>query len=334
MKKLLKIIILLIILAGLACAGWYLWKWHSFKKTLAAAQQGDVNAQMAVAEKLKTGAGAQTNAQEVADWYAKAAAQGDPQAAYELAQMYLEGNGVARDIESAVSYLELSADKGYAPAQYMLGEMYQTGNDVLKQDALQGFLWWLQASRQGDAQATSALSQIPAKQLAAYRYAQQIDSLLQQAQQGEADSLALAGEMFQSGIGVERNAEKAAELFMQAAQAGSARAHYHLFVLYDKGEGALPKDEEKAYLYLKRAADLGYPQAQYELGARVYKNAQTPEERKEALDLFETAGRKNNADALYMSGIIYMEGQDVPQDLDKASQMFLKAANLGNAYAQ
>jgi TPR repeat protein len=62
--------------------------------------------------------------------------------------------------------------------------------------------------------------------------------------------------LYETGLGVERNLQKAAELFTIAAEAGNPKAQYALSVMYATGAGK-PVDmtESRAWLMLSAAQD-------------------------------------------------------------------------------
>jgi TPR repeat protein len=53
--------------------------------------------------------------------------------------------------------------------------------------------------------------------------------------------------------------------FTDAAKLGDVEAHYHLGVMYDRGEG-VEKDKEKEVYHYERAAIGGHPSARFNLG--------------------------------------------------------------------
>jgi TPR repeat protein len=62
------------------------------------------------------------------------------------------------------------------------------------------------------------------------------------------------GKCYKDGEGVEKNRQKAIELFMKAAKQENADAQYQLGKAYMKGKG-VPADEKKAKSLLKKAVN-------------------------------------------------------------------------------
>lgn len=68
------------------------------------------------------------------------------------------------------------------------------------------------------------------------------------------------------GIGAPKSPERSFALHREAAARGNGDAHFELYCLLSKGEGA-PPDEPSALVHLVEAAALGQPRACYSLGA-------------------------------------------------------------------
>jgi TPR repeat protein len=115
------------------------------------------------------------------------AQSGDPDALYQLGTLSLAGLGVVQDYVAARKYLEQAATQGNAGAACELGLLYQTATyaDGPPVDLNQAAKWYGVSAAKGDAY-------------------------------GE---FALAG-LYQSGLGVAKDTDKAAELYAQAAAQG------------------------------------------------------------------------------------------------------------------
>ena len=73
------------------------------------------------------------------------------------------------------------------------------------------------------------------------------------AEQGDQEARVIVGEIYERGLGVDPDYEKAAEWYMVAAEAGSKRAQINLGHLYELGLGA-PPDARLALEWYRRAA--------------------------------------------------------------------------------
>lgn len=65
---------------------------------------------------------ASTDSHTSLNWHQKAAQQGDQEAQYALAHLYFKGKKVERDDELGYHWLKISAENGYAKAQFEMGE--------------------------------------------------------------------------------------------------------------------------------------------------------------------------------------------------------------------
>jgi TPR repeat protein len=85
------------------------------------------------------------------------------------------------------------------------------------------------------------------------------------AERGHPQAQQLLGQIYDRGIGVEKNASRAAEYYEKAAKQGVGEAQTRLGVMLRTGEG-VSKDPKHAQLWLKKAAHQNIGEAQYHLG--------------------------------------------------------------------
>ena len=115
----------------------------------------------------------------------------------------------------------------------------------------------------------------------------------------------------------------------QLWQRGFPLAAYQLGKCWRDGRGVLP-DDERAELWFRRAANAGYDFAQYALGKLLQSQKRTDE----AVSWYEKAAAQENTCAAYRLGKLYLEGKDVPKDVQKAVAYLTDSAEHGNQYAQ
>jgi len=77
---------------------------------------------------------------QAAEWYRKAADQGNIVAQIHLADLYRDGRGVARDMAQAVVWYRKAADLGDSGAQGTLGLLYSVGMGV-ERDDVEAYYW-------------------------------------------------------------------------------------------------------------------------------------------------------------------------------------------------
>ncbi len=102
------------------------------------------------------------------------------------------------------------------------------------------------------------------------------------------------------------------------------------------GKDALAKgDFKKAFTQLRLSAQEGHPDAQTALGTMYFSGTGVAKNHREALKWYKKVSRQNNPAALRNMAQIYTEGLGgVSRDLKKAFELYLQAAQLGDADAQ
>src|SRR5215470_18288001 len=93
----------------------------------AAAEAGQVGAQIDLARALESGVGTTADPAEAARWFLAAANQGNPEAQTNLGYLYTLGLGVGQDEQVAFQWFQRAAVEGYAPAQNDLATLLLTG---------------------------------------------------------------------------------------------------------------------------------------------------------------------------------------------------------------
>jgi TPR repeat protein len=115
----------------------------------------------------------------------------------------------------------------------------------------------------------------------------------------------------------------ALKLYRPLAQRGDARAQDAIGGMYERGEGGLPKDTAEALQWFKmaeneRLALKAYNDADYATASRI----------------FRPLADRGQILAEYLIGLMYANGQGVPQDFAEAMKWHRRAANQGEAKAQ
>ena len=125
-----------------------------------------------------------------------------------------------------------------------------------------------------------------------------IDLFSKSAALGDANAMEELAESYSNGEGVAKNDTEAVEWFTLAAKAGNSSAMLTLGGLYLLGNDGVEQNDEDAAKWFQKAADL------------------------------------KNAAAIYDLGKLYEDGQGVPRNMEKAKELYLESAKLGNAFAQ
>lgn len=127
--------------------------------------------------------------------------------------------------------------------------------------------------------------------------------------------------------------EAAHRFFSQAADSENTNAQIKLGQMYEDGVG-VDKDSVQSIYWYRRAAEAGSAEAQFILGSKYNEGIIVEQDFIQARGWFEKAAEQNYADAQYSLGTIYLIGNGVRKDYDQALLWYRKAAKLGNTGAQ
>jgi len=324
----------------------------------------------------------EAGAQSSIDDLRAAAEKGDVEAQLELGFIYEEGRGVRQDHAAAVKWYRKAAEQGLAKAQFKLGLRYSIGLGVLE-DTEEALKWQRKAAEQGDPDGQAALSVMYGKGHGVPQDDREMIKWLQKAAvQGHAMAQSSLGTMYINGRGVQQNYTEAVKWVRKAAEQGYIEAQYNLGLMYDEGLG-VPKDSEKAIKWYRKAAEQGYEGAQVNLsfvylqGRGVEQNLEegyfwlgirndprlaelrqalsqelTPQQRERVEARLRDARQQQekvemqfreswhkaitgkDAEEQYGLGLLYLRGVEIPADFSAARQWIQAAASQGHEKAQ
>jgi TPR repeat protein len=197
----------------------------------AAALDGHANDSFAVAMHLAlqgfvTGKADPKVEEQTSRWFHLAAQQDHHDAYVRLAYRYRHGRGAPKDDGAAAYWNHQGASRGEVQAMVALGLTYAAGRGV-PQDWTAAFQW---------------LHRAAPKSPLATRF---------------------VGDAYVCGLGVERDYDRAAAAYVDAAKRGEINASIRLGDLY--AGGCIPGQDGAAIKAYMQAADYGYPEAQVTL---------------------------------------------------------------------
>lgn len=138
-----------------------------------------------------------------------------------------------------------------------------------------------------------------------------------------------AGRLFQSG-----DHAGAAKIATQAAEAGNAMAQLRLALMYDQGDG-VPRSATAAMPWYQRAAALGEPESQVQLGIAYEAGLYGfPENWDLSAKLNETSAMQGWRKGQFQFGRDFQFGMGVPQDRQQAIAWYQEAAANGDPNGQ
>ena len=168
-----------------------------------------------IAYMYQTGQGAEQDYKKTMEWFEKAADLGYGNAMNGIAYMYYSGQGVEQDYAKAMEWFEEAADLGDSYAMYYIAYMYQTGQGA-EQDLVKALEWYEKSADLGN---TDAMGSLGTYYLATQEYAKALGWFKKAADLGNADAMDVIASMYENGIGVARNSEKAQEWRDKAQEA-------------------------------------------------------------------------------------------------------------------
>ena len=327
-----------------------------------AAKQGNAKAQSFLAGCYAAANGIKQDDKKAFDLYLQAAEQGLVEAQYEIGMIYLQGLGTEQNFERAYFWMSKSADKGYVWAEYALGLIYDNGWGI-NRDVRRATKLFREAALKGDEDAMTEMAvcyeegkgvrRNLKEAVAIYRIAAEKGSQkaqrrlakcildgrgtprdeeegvrrLQEAADSDPEAMTELGTCYFLGTGVKQSDKMALRLWKRAAKQEDAKAQYALS-RYAKRT----KKTKEAFSWLKKAADNGLADAQYEFGSLLLNDPEANDD--EAIDWIERAAKQGYADAMYQLYVCYHYGIHVEKDETKGDRWLSAAAEAGERQAQ
>ena len=129
-----------------------------------------------------------------------------------------------------------------------------------------------------------------------------------------------------------------------SATQGSVEAQYNLALIYNNGLG-VTKDKERAHIWFRRAAEQGHAQAQYNLGLLYAKGHGVHKNERMAIIWYKKSVKQGCAEAQYELAMMYKEGVKgyyidketgllLEKDKNKSFSLLQKSAKQGYEKAQ
>jgi len=143
------------------------------------------------------------------------------------------------------------------------------------------------------------------------------------------------GKKYRDGQGVERNIQKAVELFTLAAKQGNSFAAFALGKMYLSDDPALSRNVAAALKWITNAAEHGNQFAQYYSGKLLLKGTDDiSQDTNSALRWLLASVEQGNVHAEYALAMAYLKGESVPKDSLKAMELLKRASSREHHFAQ
>ena len=121
----------------------------------------------------------------------------------------------------------------------------------------------------------------------------------------------------------------------KVAKEESPESLFELGLNYLKGNDSLDidMDKEKGIALIRRSAEQGYADAQFNLGLAYYRGEGVSQDYTQAVSWYRKAAEQGVAAAQYNLGVCYYKGEGVLQDYVQAVSWWCKAAEQGHSLA-
>jgi hypothetical protein len=168
---------------------------------------------------------------------------------------------------------------------------------------------------------------------AARNYPAAVDAYKRAYDLGNTRALYALGQMYDEGIGVDKDPARARFYYEMAVQAKFAPAMVNLAAQYERGDNAAV-DFDKALNLYRQAADLGEARAINKLGVFSEKGRGMAANPTQARALYEKAAATGYDEAMINLARCYANGIGGRQDIQGARRLLNKAAQAGSAEAK
>jgi TPR repeat protein len=266
------------------------------------------------------------------------AMEGDVNAQYQLGLLYYSGaKKRPQDTDTAIQWLSRAAEQGNSDAQYSLGLLYRNDNSIEINQTLAKK--WLQASaNQGHIAAKMAL--IDYANSSTQSPAVTATAAVQEQPQEEirVASITAPPRTERSRINHLSSRKRNNQTInlshlKEDAYSGDRRSQLLLGSLYEDGKQGVRKNFPKAAKWYRKAANQGYPQAQYNLGLLYEEGKGMTKNYHQATRWYKRAAEKGLSEAQNNLAVLYILGKGVARDKSRAENLFRRAAKQGNRNA-
>jgi TPR repeat protein len=255
-------------------------------------------------------------------WYRLAAEQGNMQAQRALAEMYFSGDGVALDYVEAKRWYTKAAERGDGPSQLRLAYLNAEGHyKPLKTNYLEAERWFKKAAEQNVGDAQFRLGNFYLNYKHPPDYKQGVPWLQKAAEGGNRTAMFDLGRLMIAGSGVPKDVPGGVKWITKSADAGTLQAQQTLVEIYADGKD-MPKDPlqslkwvlkiannpDAAVFYLDRAGDIFFDGWDT-----------IPKNYPAARGWYERAAAKGDQHAIERLAQIYKDGLGVEKDEKKAA---------------
>lgn len=245
-----------------------------------------------------------------------AAEDGDPAAQFLFAQAKVTGEDTSPYMRKrGLIWLEKSAQQKFPPALYMLGILYIGGNRVPRNND-KGMSLIREAAKGGNISAIKYLAEDEPQFVIPILY--KLDA------ENNANAQGILGQMYCTGIGVDKDTSKGIEYWEKSAANGDSDAMFNLGMCYEQGFHGITKNIDKAVYWFEKGSESGDAACMANLG-----NIIQEKDPERAFKLYSKAAEKDEPHALNNLGTLYKKGIGCEKNVEMALSCYEKSANAG-----
>ena len=285
-----------------------------------------------IVQKLATGesGGAEARLRELGE-------SGEVQALLVLGICYEKGIGVAGSGPNAIDVWQEADQLGSPQAARLMGNLYRSGGFGIRPDPNQARKWFSKADNGGDLEAKVRLGQMelrgegiaaPDPEKAQFLFSQAAEA-------GSSLAMIELGRLLKSpGTGRKPDYVQAKEWFEKAEQNNGAAGSFELGLLYQHGLG-VSVDDERAEFYFRKAAEKRVAEAMVHLGNRALAGIghEGKADTAAAVDWFRKAADEGSLQGMFLVGLHLSKSTD-PKLSAQAGDFLKDSAEGGYPPAQ
>ena len=308
----------------------------------AAAEAGNADAMLGVAEAYRFGEGTDPDPEEAAVWYDKASKAGNTAGMTGMAELYRDGKGLVCDIDLAYEWFCTAADRGNTDAMISIGDMcaaglYGAGASGVPDIGL-ARAWYEKAVALGDGRACRKLGKTYDTDLAELAgespdHEKAMTYYMQAVEMGDAGAWNDIGDVYEAGntLSGVSDTNEAMECYEHAAMVGNAEGMSNIADLYLLGKIG-PADPVTAVAWYQKAAnaEIHSSHAELCLGVVYSSDYLGKPDYVQAEYWFNRAAESGEVSAYYLLGGLYYDGVFGGADYETAAVYFRKGAESGD----
>lgn len=240
------------------------------------------------------GLGVNQDDKKAIEYFELAAQKGVADAYYNLALCYQMGKGTKQNIKKAIDCYQKAADLDYAVAEINLGNFYRDGVGV-KTDLKKAYDLFIEGAEHGDPNGYTNIGVMYQMGIYVnHDIEKAIEYYKKAADKGNYSGLINLATIYQTGNGVAIDAYKAVEYYERACRIDhNGMAYYNLATVYHQGCGVIQKNYQKAFELYQKSVELNYAPAQYNLGIMYINGESVKKNRKVGMSYIKKAAKQD-----------------------------------------